>query len=160
MIVASRFDGDDNQELMLAQHDVYGASLNIIVQECLHIRQQSLAVLKIDNDPLFKENVWDVTYDHRNLQDAHDHLAAYWRRRSGLSMPQLPFEGSLSKDIGAWQGWLLNEVRSWFYSNPNLILIVTRILAAQQNQKIAQSLEALLLDVLQKTYDLAEEDTT
>lgn len=130
MIIGSKFDGDKNTELMMAQHDVYGNSLDIMVKEIYIIYRNSREVLKDFTTDSLLGALDDLTYDHRCLQNSHDHLAAYWRKAFDYSSPHLPFK-PMSDFVTDWQDWLRDEVRGWFYRNPTAITGLRTVLTSQ-----------------------------
>lgn len=116
---------------MLAQHKAYNASLNIMVTECYAIYQNAREILKdFGPDPLLGP-LENLEYDHRCLQDHHDHLAAYWRKQSGYMRPQL-LKKSEEEYVGEWQAWLQNEIRGWFFHSPTVITTFRSVLTSDK----------------------------
>lgn len=133
MIVASRFQGDDDVDVMMIQHDVYGKALGIISGTCQEYT--NLAHRILDDDP----PKWDFIsrYDHRTLQRAHDTIAAVWRFRGLPSIRQMEFpldreHGPLPDFAGHWLIWLEEEVSTWKYRSRLIRLVVTIL----QNQNV------------------------
>ena len=76
MIVGTFFNGDDDNILARAQHDIYGDALGILISSCNRFTRFSKAVL---NDTGHVDWGQIESFDHRTLQRAHDLLAAAWR---------------------------------------------------------------------------------
>lgn len=87
MIVGSLFRDDVDDRTKWEQHDLYHASLSIIVHGCIRHVQAAAALLEVGWPPARPS---DPTYDHRTLQDAHDILAAAWRFIADTAQPRLP----------------------------------------------------------------------
>lgn len=105
MIVAGRFAGDDADNVMRAQHDVYGAALAIIHDAVLRRWRDAQAILACEAEGF--AGLARDSFDHRVAQDAHDLMAAIWRAQRRIYDPQLPFDGkSPSSLMEDWLNWL------------------------------------------------------
>ena len=89
MIVGRCFHGDDGNDVMWLQHDVYNEALGIISGICQEYT--NLAHRILDADPPRLETI--TSYDHRTLQRAHDTIAAAWRYRCLPSLSPNPPKG-------------------------------------------------------------------
>jgi hypothetical protein len=103
MIVSKRFEGDKT-DFQWAQHDEYNKAIGIIFAGC---RKHYLA--QFENDP--ENEVVPAlknlhSFDHRVLQDFHDHMAAYWRKQ--YLHPNKPIQESVKE----WLSWLEKEVHN------------------------------------------------
>ncbi len=132
MIVGpSYFEGDEDSETKLKQHDVYDEALGIIVSTCNQYTSFARSLLDDTDHPK-----WSAVnyYDHRALQDAHDLLAAVWRFQNGNDFRQakLPFEAKncLDEVRTLWLNWLRNEIAGWI-TRPHLVRSVQMILMNQ-----------------------------
>lgn len=78
MIVGSSFPGDENKSLKNIQHDVYWK----LVPHLLHyaqkryLRSEQFVGVETELGRLLEPREY---FDHRALQAAHDHIAAYFR---------------------------------------------------------------------------------
>lgn len=112
MIVCSMFGGDDYDELKLQQHDAYDQALQILVRECVKRLKSAEA---INGEPLSLGELYrarETAYDHRDLQTAHDLIAAIWRAEQGLTHPPLPISGfHIEKFATEWLTWLKDRAR-------------------------------------------------
>ena len=144
MLVFAYFDGDDDEEVALKQHDVYGEALFIIVRTCNLFALRARTILEDTDHP-----DWGTVekFDHRTLQGAHDILAAVWRFRHDVRQfelfvemrwgwplidPGTPVEPHdlLAEVPGRWLAWLREEVEGWS-ALPHLVRLVQLILANQ-----------------------------
>jgi len=90
VIVCERFPGDTNGELMNVQHDVYGWALGQLFESARAVYLHSARVIGIDTPLTQSLETSDGRFDHRVLQEAHDLLAARFRRmRPDLQQPDL-----------------------------------------------------------------------
>lgn len=112
MIVCSMFVGDDYDELKWQQHDAYDQALQILICECVRRLKSAEA---INGAPLELGDAYrtrETAYDHRDLQTAHDLIAAIWRAEQGLTHPPLPIPGfHIEKFATEWLGWLKIRAR-------------------------------------------------
>jgi hypothetical protein len=110
MLVTPKFDGDNDQALQWAQHDVYGRALNVILHEAKQRLTEAEALLGTSSE--LGAAVSLGRFDHHVLQDAHDLLAAQWRASGELVHPRLPGTAQLDADlIGLWLDWLRDWVQ-------------------------------------------------
>ena len=141
LIVVKMFDGDDDTELALMQHDAYHDALYILVRACNRFASFAIAVL---NDKEHDAWVQLESFDHRTLQDAHDLLAAAWRFSNDSRQGILPFSETASKPTpkDRWFRWLWEETSHWV-NHPHIVRSVYLILTNQNNQ-IGYAAEAML----------------
>ncbi len=104
MIVSERFK-NDKTDFQWAQHDQYSKAIEIIFDHC---RKHYLEHFKDDHEneivpPLRNLN----SFDHRVLQDFHDHLAAHWRKK------YLRMDSSTEENVIVWLSWLEKEMREF-----------------------------------------------
>ena len=133
MIVSSLFQGDDGDDVMWMQHDVYNEALGIISDICQDYT--NLAHRILEEDPPDLKVI--IGYDHRTLQRTHDTIAATWRFRCLPSLRQMEFHldrehGKCPDFAGHWLKWLEEEVSSW-KRDTRLIRLVVAIV---QNQNM------------------------
>lgn len=106
MIAAGRFDGDDADDVIMAQHDVYGPALAVIIRIVGDRWRDAHAIVGLRHDEsLVFPPISNV--DHRVLQDAHDLLAAIWRCERQLFHPVLQVKDLRLPELMAdWLAWL------------------------------------------------------
>lgn len=103
MIVSERFDGDKS-DFQWAQHDEYGKAMGIIFAGC---RKHYLAQFEGDSENEIVPALKNLhSFDHRILQDFHDQMAAYWRKK------YLHPSKTAQESVKEWLSWLENEVRN------------------------------------------------
>lgn len=139
MIVSSLFQGDDGDDVMWIQHDVYNEALGIISGTCQEY--MNLAHRILDDEQPKLEVI--ASYDHRTLQRAHDTIAAAWRFRYLPSVRQMEFpldleHGQCPDFAGHWLKWLEEEVISWKHDT----LLVRLVVAIVQNQNVPEGYRA------------------
>jgi len=98
--------------------------------------------------------IWK-TFDHRVLQSAHDHLAAYYRffKDDGGQIP-LPFDGDVPYDIllhDCWTDYFSKELRRLIADDDAVtIAIITAV--AYENTEPGYAAETHLLTLLRERY--------
>ncbi len=103
MIVSERFDGDKT-DFQWAQHDQYGKAMGIILGGC---RKHYLARFEADPENEIVAALKNLhSFDHRVLQDFHDQMAAYWRKR--YLLPNKPVQ----ENVKEWLSWLEKEIHN------------------------------------------------
>lgn len=149
MIVTRQFCGDGNDEVKLLQHGVYGDSLMQIADEAKTCFFFAEAVIKSGSETVTL--LAQVTgFDHRGLQNAHDLIAAEFRRCKAVDvqpvLPYLPVDEK-RRVLKMWQTWLRQELeslcRSWEF-----VRHVAEILAFQNQEqgfRAERALRAYLL---------------
>lgn len=148
MIVASRFPGDDNDVVMNLQHDCYGHSLWLIVNQCKYRYLEAVRLLSLSND--FIKTVRELeSFDHRTLQYTHDILAAIFRERNAerlqQSLPGIIYDGSY-KDwvLVEWGNFLQTEIKCILDNTPEFARwVLTAIIYPNPDLK-GKSAEAAL----------------
>lgn len=103
MIVSERFEGDKT-DFQWAQHDQYGKAIGIILGGC---RKHYLAQFEHDPENEIVPALKNLhSFDHRVLQDFHDHIAAYWRKKYFHSGK------SVHESVNEWLFWLEKEMHN------------------------------------------------
>lgn len=155
MIVGALFEGDDDMEVALIQHDVYHQALNAIIGGCNRLTLFAKTLL---DDKSHANWGGSESCDHRTLQGAHDILAAAWRFRKDLRQAELPFDRRPEPLVphtpeNLWLWWLRQEVESWV-GEPHLIQQI-QIILANQNQTLGYIAESRLsLQLLNRFSDV------
>ena len=109
MWVGAKFEGDDDDALILAQHDAYGQALTVLVGGASRRWCDAEALLDTTTD--LGRAIRNDRFDHHVVQDAHDLLAALWRLQRGYLHPQLPGLGPTSAEqIADCLAWLARWV--------------------------------------------------
>lgn len=123
MIVGSMFESDDYEELQLQQHDAYRQALRIIVGHAIKRLKIAEAIVgaAIPVGDTYRRK--ERRYDHRDLQEAHDLIAAIWRAEKGLVHPPLPLDGfHVEKFVTEWLVWLTERMDRTCDGDVRLIL--------------------------------------
>ena len=156
MIICPKFDGDDWLELQRAQHDIYGEALWILNSRCMRGYKSSVAMTHSFDDPIYDTlKEMPARIDHRTLQNAHDHLAAAWRKENRFVQPDLLIQQTMAELAGEWLIWLREEVDLWLGQDPLLVRLVCLVLV-QQNVKGGYKAEEELLVALRHHYPLSD----
>lgn len=135
MWVCAEFEGDDDENLMLLQHDCYYASLALI---------RKLLEDDVEN-PLSKQLPDIRSIDHRTLQGSHDILAAVFRHfhkqslgyrtvteKDANSQIGIKENGTTDTEIvNEWQNWL----KAWLKSKPTIILQLSKAITFQNTNE-------------------------
>jgi hypothetical protein len=110
LLILTCFDGDEGDRLRNKQHEVYNESLDIITRECDRLTQFAKFVCQDRENP-----TWGKTepYNHKNLQDLHDILAATFRFYNNFEQLEIFHSDKKSDPVTEWHGWLCSEIRSW-----------------------------------------------
>lgn len=170
MLIRAYFDGDDDAEVALKQHDVCGVALGIIVRTCNLFALRARALLADTDHP-----DWGTVdkFGHRTLQGAHDLLAAVWRFRHDAKQFQLFVEvrhprwgrplidpgtpvrphDPLAQVPARWLNWLCEEVEGWMYL-PHLVRSVQLVLANQNEPAGYVAESKLSIDLLDRFEDV------
>ena len=132
MIVTRQFCGDGNDDVKHLQHGVYEDSVIQIADEAKTCFFFAEAVIKSGSETV--RLLAQVTgFDHRCLQNAHDLIAAEFRRCKAADFaPVLPYEPMDEKQrvLEMWQTWLTQELAS-LCGSPQFVRQVAEILAFQ-----------------------------
>jgi hypothetical protein len=153
MIVSPRFDNDNWDALQWAQHDVYNEALAIIVGYCDMSYRMAVAMTQSKADAIADCLNAGFQTDHRTLQNAHDHLAAYWRQSNHHVQPDFGLEGTLAGLCKSWLEWLRITIRDWAFSSPALARAVCLVIV-QQNVSQGYDAEEALQVLLKQQYPL------
>ena len=150
MIIGKYFDGDNDKALQSQQHDCYGEALRIIAHGSAQGYRNATLICDVE-DSISKEDRKKLSdgFDHRTLQMAHDHLAAYWRWHRNRCDPYL--DGMEPFNVGDWLSWLRQEVELWPTSSPSIVRYVAAILL-NQNTETGYKAEDDLLETLKSHY--------
>ncbi len=156
MIIAGKFNGDNWLELQRAQHQVYGEALNILRYENEKSYKAATFILMVDEDPIY-DSIFSLRHpiDHRTMQDAHDHMAAVWRKKNRYLQPDLFIEATVEDMAKDWLEWLRKEVSMWSRDCPWLVRMVCLIIVQQNVKRGYEAEEALQLE-LERLYPLAD----
>jgi len=154
MIVCNSFLGDNNDELKWAQHDLYAKATHIIINRVGQIHDHACLILNCDSK-IKKNTGGAIAFDHRNIQAAHDHLAAYWRSISGYSNPKLELK-PINEQANEWLNWLNNEVDRWFYFKPLILSAMIEMLAVKDNPRAAQLAGEHIFEAIEDSYSIDE----
>jgi hypothetical protein len=153
MIIARVFDGDNDHLTKHVQHDLYDAALTDIAFVCRDAYLRAARVIGAEDDKITLAIARIELFDHRTLQAAHDHLAAYWRSLTGRTHPMLPGLFDAVAVGEEWRRWLRREVGNWWVDFPELIRFVCGVLA-NQNTETGYLAEARVAALLRSVYPL------
>lgn len=143
MIVGSMFDGDDYEELQLQQHDAYQQAIRIMIDECL-VRFRQAETIVGQATELGDAIRQKPSFDHRDIQPAHDDLAAIWRARLGLTHPPLSLPGfHVEKFATEWLQWLRQEMVTMDGWRVSLLLKAVFLSSDEQDEAEQHLLNAL-----------------
>lgn len=109
MLIASMFDGDDAQDLQLAQLRVSENAVVRLVDGAGDQLAKAEALLEVESSLGYRvrTNRFDVAGPSR----IHDLLAAIWRARFGHTQAELPFPGrDASALANEWLRWLADWI--------------------------------------------------
>lgn len=152
MIVGSRFEGDDDAAAMALQHDVYREAIGIVGFRCQAFYLAAAQLILPTAELVAALRPLDG-FDHRVLQRAHDHLAAFWRWRAGATHPVLPGLRDDATTQHAWLNWLRAEVDDWRDHQPEIVRTVCVVLA-HANTEPGYAAEDRLCDTIGRLYRL------
>jgi hypothetical protein len=113
MIVASMFSGDNNSALMQVQSSVYGEMLGRLFMAARERYLAAASLLGVENALSERLRTMD-NFDHRTLQVAHDHIAAFFRfSRDDGGQLQLDEsdENYFRRLEETWREFLQSEIR-------------------------------------------------
>lgn len=153
MIIGRSFDGDGDDELIVLQHDAYGESVDEIARVSKGAYIRAAKIVGAEYAPLTRAVEAALKFDHRALQHAHDHLAAYWRANTKQIHPVLPGLRDPAETLQRWRDWLCNEVGGWPKFHPKLVQLVAVILAHLDRQHASEA-EGELAKLLGEIYPL------
>lgn len=145
MIIGSFFDGDENRDLKLMQHDTYKDSIGLMIGVCNNFSNKASPP-----DGLPNREKWGVIdrCDHRTIQFAHDLLASVYRFKYVFRPEELKSNHGKFHD-NRWRNWLFSELLSWS-KNPSLICHFLTIMT-NQNEPDGYSAETrLCLEILDR----------
>ena len=127
MFVGATFPSDNNEDLMLIQHDLWfkvnGAFIDedsFALSSCFYIFWCARKAIFgfINENPLFFPEIEQLkainSFDHRVLQNAHNKIAAFYRWIQGASLKPAFDDGNT---YGDWSNKLLSL---GIYGRPNL----------------------------------------
>lgn len=157
MIIGRTFVGDDNDLLMMAQHDIY---INISVGMLFRVAANRY-LLDIrytweypDFVPIIRTK---STFDHRVLQTGHDIIAAYYRFLVKTINVDPPFPDGFDVKryyTEAWKEYFSQEVELLVRNEAIAELIVSA--AAFENTERGYAAEEELTKVLKERYSAME----
>jgi hypothetical protein len=155
MIVGKFFPGDDNETLKWVQHDAYPGILSWLYTFPAQRYINAAKILEVQDDRFVKITAIQG-FDHRVLQAAHDHIAAYFRKTfDPHGQMVLPFDGlSYQEHLASkWIGFFRSTCQDLAEDD----LIARCILDCILNQNTAKGYENedLLKTLLQNRFPLA-----
>jgi len=124
------FPGDDWDELRMAQAFHCKETLRVLAsvveqryRDCWIVAGRPLDTVK---DALDNNRGSDL----RPLRAVHDVLAAFWRKKNGLTQPPLPNSTPrMGQIIDDWQRWLFDQPTIWFTVDPGLLRDCARLIS-------------------------------
>ena len=154
MIVGYSFPGDDNDELKWVQHDAYDSVLGFWFRACRgrYLYAERLVAVRT----ALGEQIENLkSFDQRAIQDAHDVLAAHFRRDRYTAQPSL-FEPQQPRTSGymleQWWQFVRREIEAMI-EEPT----VTRLFleaCANEREAIGAGANAALTTALRVRFDL------
>jgi hypothetical protein len=142
MIVGAYFDGDNNKDTQMQQHECYGEALRAIMHGC--VEEYTKANFALGDESILSQEQREMLNngcDHRTLQAGHDFLAAYWR---WITL-------DTERDRVDWLIWLGKEAKSWQYKAPDISNSIITILL-NQNTETGYGAEEKLIKSLEEHY--------
>ena len=114
MFVGIGFPGDTNDILMKVQSNLYGELLGFLHG---YLRERYLCACRLvqSRTELARRVETETSFDHRTLQGAHDHIAAWFRFLQKDKGGRTLFETEESyreRLASEWRSFFENEVRS------------------------------------------------
>ncbi len=154
MIIGARFPGDENKTLMQVQHDVYMFTVGKLYDEALNRYLQAARPVGVETE-LTKRLRKRKGFDHRVLQDAHDHIAAYYRFRGCPVEYLILLQGSdpgLDAIKCHWQEYFAQQC--WEIAQNDLAVIEILTAVAYENTEKGYEAEERLMAILKERYPL------
>lgn len=152
MFVGDEFPGDTNQLLKNAQHAAYGQMVGLLCRFARERYLRAARLLKVES-PLFIILKDKLSFDHRVLQGAHDHIAAYYRfthkdaAQTSLGFDQKTHEETLTQ---RWIEFFEAETQRLAEFDDLNIAILEAV--AYQNSETGMASERRLLELLKREY--------
>jgi hypothetical protein len=171
MIVRKRFPSDENNTLMLIQHDTYHGLEGVVLlcEEAIHRYSKAVSLLSVttelwqainEHDSKFllykqklKQEPIIAGFDHRVLQSAHDTIAAWFRFcNPELWLPLFPHD-KIVKDVNlaAWRKFWSSEVKRLIDKEEITVSILAAV--AYQNREKGFAAERELNGLLRLEYE-------
>lgn len=154
MIVGTCFPGDDNDALKWVQHDAYGPVLHYWFERS---RTRYLDAERLLNTrTALGERIAAIdSFDHRSVQDAHDVMAAHFRRdiftpQPDLFAPEAPRTTAYMAD--QWWEFVRKEVAS-LVNEPTITRLFLEA-CVRQRDSLGTGANAALTDALRARYDI------
>ncbi|HCY74341.1 MAG TPA: hypothetical protein DHV28_00335 [Ignavibacteriales bacterium] len=157
MIVGSLFEGDNKNEVMNIQHDLYFENLSKMVFKAQSIYVAAINLLEIDHNTLL-HSVNFTSFDHRKYQLYHDIIAGYFRFKNCLDLEQTLFEGNEENLDRIKNDWLVfwdDEIETLNKNNEWIRAII--LVAVSTNQDIIDRAQNFLLNILRNKYSSFKE---
>jgi len=153
MFVGSRFPGDTNDTLMKVQSDLYGELIGVLYG---HPRERYLGACRLlqSDSELGKKVETETTFDHRTLQGAHDHIAAWFRFLQNDKGSRTLFESEESyreRLASEWRSVFESEVRG-LSEDDEFVRAVLTAAAFSNPDKAGCAAESRLDDILKERY--------
>lgn len=152
MIVCPMFPGDCNKTLMKVQHELY-LSLLPYLYGCARERYLKAAHLVGVETELFQLIKDKHGFDHRVLQHAHDHIAAFYRFKldDGGQIPLGTGPEQYDELLRQrWSEFVRAEAQALAGTDPIALAILGAV--AYENTEKGGSSEALLAELLTERY--------
>lgn len=150
MIICDVFPEDNAADVKNIQHDAYDEALGLMVSRTRTAYLLACRILNVENNVRTAISA-NNKYDHRDIQAAHDLLAAIWRYLTNKINPNLPFAEFSPKDIRTeWLAWLENELVE-LEADPVWVRSVTAASAGLPETPIGSRIEPAL-EVLFERY--------
>ncbi|MGX6648802.1 hypothetical protein ACWCOP_12775 [Maricaulaceae bacterium MS644] len=111
MIITESFPGDHAEDVKDVQNDAYGDAVGLIASRASNAYLFACRVLDVSDD--FSDALFEKRghFDHRDVQDLHDILAAIWRYSTSRTDPALPFpELAPERVLEEWMSWLSEQL--------------------------------------------------
>lgn len=164
MMVGSEFAGDSNETLKMIQHDLYGALSGYLYHYARERYLKAIGLVGVETElsRILEEKepiryspqgrgFWD--FDHRVLQDAHDHIAAYFRfAHDDRGQRALLFEGQKDEEVLSqkWSEFFHKESRELAEIEATNLAILGAV--AFQNTEQGYRCEKQLREALRQRY--------
>lgn len=152
MIVGSTFDGDNDQEIMMIQHQQYQLNVAKMVFDAKSFCKKNAELVQFNSDTLIDKSNF-TSFDHRRFQLYHDIIAGYFRFKHIQSFDQTLFacnEKNLYRIKNEWQAFWESEIDS-LTKNINWSKTVLP-LAITTNQDLIDRTQKVLLGILKNRY--------
>lgn len=153
MILGVNFKGDENEDLKRTQYASYSANVYLIINSAKYAFILADEITQANSHIAIRLRGIDHI-DHRDLQFAHDILAAVFRYKfqdgKQLQLGETPLE-QMHRYSLSWRSWLIDELAE-LKTNAEFVRLVAEIIAEPNELKKA-SHKGRLKDLLFDYYD-------